>query len=184
MCVKSSAARILASALIVTFPLPVTPPALAATADGTAAISGTLFSATSSTPLAGARLHLKDPVTGASFVSSVAGADGAFDLENVPASSYHLAVESNCSLYVVDAPVRLDADATRHVRVAVRETGRGRGGRADSETPDADKKEGKEKSFWTNPLTATLLVVGGAILVGVIVDQATNEDAPASPSLP
>lgn len=179
MRVKGSVARILASTLIVMFPLAAMPPAIAAS--GGAAISGTVFSASSSTPLAGARLFLKDPATGASYVSSVSGADGAFDAVSVPASSYRVAIEADGALYVVDAPVTVPAGSSRHLRVAIREAGRGRGGRADSEMPDSDKKkEEKDTSFWSNPLTATLIVVGGAILVGVIVDQATNDDDQAA----
>lgn len=185
MRTKSPAVRILASILVLVFPLTATP-LLAGV--GTASISGTLFSAATSTPLAGARLHLKDAATGGSYVSSPAGIDGAFDVANLPASSYRIAVESNGGLYVVDTPVKLDAGAPRHLRLAVRTTGRGRSGRADSgaKAEEANKNGAQDTSFWSNPLTATLLVVGGAILVGVIVDQATDDDnsTPASASAP
>jgi hypothetical protein len=185
MRMKSPAARILASTLIVMFPLPAMPPTIAAS--GGATISGTLFSASSSAPLAGARLFLKDPASGASYTSSLSGADGSFDTVSVPASSYRVAIESNGGLYVVDTPVTLDAGSSRHLRVAVREMERARAGRAEGETPppEGQKAAAEDTSFWSNPLTATLVVVGGAILVGVLVDNATNDDdEPASAFAP
>jgi len=185
MRVKSPATRILATVLLLVFPSTASP--LLATVE-TASISGTLFSVTSSTPLAGARLHLED-ARGSSYVSAPAGVDGAFDVGGLPASSYRVAVESNGALYVVNTPVKLEAGASQRVRLAVRDGGRGRGrsGRAESGTTESGKTEEEKKngtSFWSNPLTATLIVVAGAVVVGVIVDQATSDDAIASPSLP
>ena len=186
MRVKSPATRILATVLLLVFPSTASP--LLATVE-TASISGTLFSVTSSTPLAGARLHLED-ARGGSYVSAPAGVDGAFDVGGLPASSYRVAVESKGALYVVNTPVKLQAGASQRVRLAVRDgggKGRGRSGRAESGTTESGKTEEEKKngtSFWSNPLTATLIVVAGAVVVGVIVDQATSDDAVASPSLP
>jgi len=185
MRVKSPATRILATVLLLVFPSTASP--LLATVE-TASISGTLFSVTSSTPLAGARLNLED-ARGGSYVSAPAGVDGAFDVGGLPASSYRVAVESNGALYVVNTPVKLEAGASQRVRLAVRDgggRGRGRSGRAESGTTESGKAEENKNgtSFWSNPLTATLIVVAGAVLVGVIVDQSTSDDTPASPSLP
>jgi len=187
MRTTSPATRILATVLLLVFPLTASPlfAVTGAMPGGTASISGTLFSVSSATPLAGARLHLED-ARGSSYVSAPAGVDGAFDVVDLPASSYKVAVESHGSLYVVDTPVKLEPGASQRVRLAVRDggKGRGRGGREETTPPPPNKTGAKDTSFWSNPLTATLIVVGGAILVGVIVDQATNDDTPASPSLP
>jgi hypothetical protein len=181
MGTKKLGMRILAASLVLLFPV-TTSPVLAGAS--TASLSGQLFSVVSSEPLVGAKLHLQDPATGRSYVSSPTEADGRVDVAQLPPSSYRIAVESNGGLYVVDAPVKLDAGEARSVRLSVREAGgRGRAGRAESGSTPSDPGN---TSFWSNPLTATLVVVGAAILVGVIVDEATSDDdeTPASPSNP
>lgn len=167
--------RWLASALILVFPLS-TVPLSAAT---TASISGQLVGASDLAPIAGARLHVEDPDQKVSFVSTATGADGKFDLSSLPSSSYRLSVESNDGLYVVDSPVHLSPGEARHVRLAVGPTPRKGGtGRA------ASGKGSGGTTLWSNPLTATLIVVGAAIVVGVAVDSATNDEEPASASAP
>jgi len=45
-----------------------------------------------------------------------------------------------------------------------------------------EASEGKKGlSFWDNPLTATLIVLGAAVVVGVVVDELTDDDE-ASPN--
>lgn len=112
------------------------------------------------------------------------GPDGSFRLDSVPAGSVELAVETAKGLYVVDTPLTLAPGKTQNVKLALK-------GRDDT-TPTGDKggtadknKKKKGTSIWNNPLTATLIVVGGAIVVGLIVDQVSNNDEnPASPSGP
>jgi hypothetical protein len=168
--------RIVASALILVFPLATAP----LSAGETASISGQLVGATNFVPLAGAKLHVEDTAKGISFVSGLTGVDGRFDLDSLPSSSYRLSVESNHGLYVVDTPLHLNSGQARHLRLAVGGDSPRRGG-----TGRASGSKGMSGgTFWSNPLTATLIVVGAAIVVGVVVNSATNNQAPASASLP
>ncbi len=144
----------------------------------TAALSGRIMARSGQTLEGTVRLHAGDAKTGAVYSSEPLGTDGTFEIRNLPASSYRLAVEADGGLYVVETPIRLDAGANRTVQLAIQAQAATATGRLNA----AEKKPGAA-SFWENPLTATLIVIGGAILVGIIVDEATDEDN-ASPSSP
>jgi hypothetical protein len=113
---------------------------------------------------------------------------GAFHLDAVPAGSVELAVETAEGLYVVETPITLAPGATRQVQLALR----GRQGTtpaAPSGTPPPQPPPKKTKGgFWDNPLTATLVIVGGAIVTGLIIDQVEGDSGDqsnsASPSNP
>jgi len=106
-------------------------------------------------------------------------ADGSFLAEGIPAGPVSLAVETSAGLYTVETPVAIAPGATRTVSLALR-------GR--QETPPAppteEQKKKKGAGFWSNPLYASLVVIGGAIVVGLIIDSATKSDSnpTASPS--
>jgi hypothetical protein len=105
-------------------------------------------------------------------------ADGSFRMEGIPAGPAELAIETSAGLYVVATPVVIAPGATRRVQLAY-------GGRQDTgppATPESDAKK-KRGGIWANPATATLIIIGSAIVVGVAIDQMThNASAPASPS--
>jgi hypothetical protein len=112
---------------------------------------------------------------------------GAFHLDAVPAGSVELAVETAEGLYVVDTPVTIAPGATRQVQLAVR----GRQGTtpaAPTNPPPPQPPPKKPKGgLWDNPLTATLVIVGGAIVTGLIIDAVegdSNDQSAASPSNP
>ena len=113
---------------------------------------------------------------------------GAFRLDAVPAGAVELAVETTEGLYVVETPVTLAPGATRQVQLALR----GRQGTTPAapsnppppQPPANNKKTG---SLWDNPLTATLIVIGGAVATGLIIDAVDDDDNnsnAASPSNP
>lgn len=107
----------------------------------------------------------------------VAG-DGSFSATGIPVGPTELAIETSEGLYVVATPVAIAPGTTRRVQLAY-------GGRQDSSAPPPPEKEKKKKSggFWSNPLTASLIIVGSAIVVGVAIDQLTQSDnEPVSPS--
>ena len=150
-------------------------PAAAATAPGT--LSGHIVAADSKAPLAGARLHVGDPRSNAVRSSAPTGADGRFEVAGLPAAAYEIAVESRGGLYVVDSPLRLEPGEHRTVQLAIA---------SGQEAPTAPPGSAPKKTaatFWNNPLTATLVVVGAAVIVGVIVEQTTSNDT-TSPSNP
>ena len=110
--------------------------------------------------------------------SAPVAADGSFLFETLSPGPTQLTVETSEGLYVVAAPLVLAPGTTRRVQLAF-------GGRKD--TSAAPQKTGKTKAphGWANPVTATLVVVGSAIVVGVAVDQLTkSSQAAASPSVP
>jgi len=111
-------------------------------------------------------------------IPAAVAADGSFEATGVPAGPSELAIETSEGLYVVATPVAIAPGITRRVQLAY-------GGRQDSSAPPPPKKEKKKKGggFWANPLSATLVVVGSAIVVGFAVDELTHSNnEPVSPS--
>jgi hypothetical protein len=114
------------------------------------------------------------------------GQNGSFRIDAVPAGTVELAVETAEGMYVVETPITIAPGATRQVQLALR-------GRQDTApmnpetnpppTPAPYKKTG---TLWDNPLTATLIVVGGAVVTGLIIDAIDDDtNTPtASPSNP
>ncbi len=177
MVMRSMIAKVVAALLVVALQLAFTP---LSASPGSASLSGQVVVAQSRAPLAGVRLHVADSKT-QKIVSSVpTSADGKFTVSDLPPSSYQLAVESDGKLFVADAPVRLAAGASRTVEVAVDPNATGRLAK------DASKGGyGSGMSAWNNPLTATLIVIGAAVVIGFAVDRATEDDEePSSPSAP
>lgn len=133
------------------------------------AISGAIVNAETHQPIAGARLHVGNPTTGKIYTSDATRDDGAFVVSDLPAAGYELAVESGERLFVVGSPVEIAPGQSRSVQVAVRDD------RASGLAP-AQTSSGQSRSFWNNPLTAALVVVGSAIVVGLGVEALTNDN--------
>jgi hypothetical protein len=144
-------------------------------AGATAALDGSIVRSADQTPLEGARLHASNPKTGELFSSGPAGDDGRVMIDELPAATYSLAVESGGGLYLVEAPVPIEAGSRQTVNLAV--------------TPqpfdakkDKDPSE-KKSSIKENPLTAALIVAGIAVVIGLLFYD-DDDDAVRSPSLP
>jgi len=145
-----------------------------------ATLTGSIVRSADGSPLAGARLHVSDPKTGKIFSSPPATDDGAFTLAELPPSTYALAVESEGGLYLVGTPLQLAPAATRTVNLAVNPQSVLRDGEAESDDDD-DEKWG----FFENPLTATLIILGVATVLGIAVDNLSDDDKKKkSPSAP
>ena len=166
--------KILGSALVVLLlaPAPVW-------ASATGALSGRIL------PVAGAPRASQVWLAGADASSQPKSvpvlADGSFRADGLPAGALSMAVETSAGLYTVDTPVAIAPGATRTVSLALR----GRQGTTTPPSEEEKKKKKKAGGFWSNPLYASLAVIGSAIVVGVIIDQATNNDnntSTASPS--
>jgi len=111
-------------------------------------------------------------------IPAAVAADGSFEATGIPPGPSELAIETSEGLYVVATPFAIAPGATRRVQLAY-------GGRQDTSAPPPPEKEKKKKGggFWANPLTATLIIVGSAILVGFAINQLTQSDnEPVSPS--
>lgn len=107
-------------------------------------------------------------------------ADGSFRAAGVPAGLAHLAIETPAGVYVVASPVSVAPGATQSLQLAIA------GGEDTSPAPAAETEKKKKKSgIWANPASATLIIIGSAIIVGVVIDQLVkSETVPVSPSSP
>jgi hypothetical protein len=122
-----------------------------------------------------ARAVLVAPPGSARPLRGAVGADGSFHVEGVPAGTVDLAVETADGLYVVATPVAIAPGATRNLQLAL--------GRQDTSPPPGEKKAKRAGGVWANPLYATLIVVGAAVVVGVAISALTESNShPASPS--
>jgi len=129
-------------------------------------------------PASGSELVPKTVWVGA--VPAAVARDGSFRADAIPAGPAELAIETSEGLYLVATPVAIAPGTTRHVQLAF-------GGRQDSSAPPPAEKEKKKKQggVWAHPATATLIVIGSAIVVGFAVDELTKSDGhPVSPSSP
>ncbi len=162
--------RLLSTGLIVSLPLLALP---ARSAGSTATLSGSIVWAADQTPLAGSKLHAGDAKTGEIFSSAPAGDDGSFALAELPASTYELAVESDGSLYLVGTPLTLAPGTAQTVNLAVsRQPGPSyANGENDDDNPGGF-------TFWDNPLTATLILVGFVVVVGLLFDSDSSGPPP------
>ena len=173
MTCSGTLARLVATVLVPALAWATVP---AATAPATGTITGHVLAAGSLAPLKGVQVHVGDPKTGEVRSSTATGDDGSFSVSGLAPSKYEIAVQSSQTLYVAGGSVALAAGETRAVQVAVNQ----------QTAPSPNDKEKKDRggtAWWNNPFTATLIVLGSAVLIGVLVDQATDdEETPASPS--
>jgi len=144
--------------------------ALPSFAEPSAVLDGTVLRADRTTPIAGAKIHLADADTGALVGSAPTAEDGSFHLDSLPGSDYRLAVEADGGLYVVPTALTLKDGETRRVHLAI--------------NPNAKLDKGStvgtsRLSFRNNPLTATLLLLGGLTVLGYFIGE-LDDDTPAS----
>jgi hypothetical protein len=142
----------------------------------TASITGRVMSAASWSPVEGATVLAVDRGSGSLHRSSPTNDEGSFRLDGLVPGSYSLAVEVEQGAFLSESAIPLRGGETRLVKVAI-----SRQEEPDAEPPSSGKK--KKGGPWGNPVTATLIVIGGAIIVGVLVDKSTDGgEGPASPS--
>ena len=177
---KLGAAAVLACLLAPIFP---------AQAGPTARLTGVVRAGAERAPVAGARVVAADRVTGRVTPSPVTAEGGAFTLPDLAPGSYEIAVQSGGGLFLVREPVQLAPGATRVVDITVGAPPAGAPAPNAADTPPATEDDSLKKGaagLWDNPLTASLLVLGSAFLVGVLVENATDDsDEPlGSPNSP
>ena len=71
-------------------------------------------------------------------------------------------------LYLIDNPLALAPAQAQHVNIAVSEKKQDTGAAV---VPESAKAKG-----WSNPLVAALIVVGGAVIIGLLIEASTDSD--------
>lgn len=158
----------------------------------TAVIRGTVFGADGLETIGGAVVRVANIETRAVFSSVVTKADGAYRLTDLPAGSYDLAVDVPAGLFVSDGLVKAEAGKKTLVSMALREArqeevpaeegteagaekGEETGDDAGSEPePEPEKKKKKGGGFFRSATGAAILIVAGAVAVGVAASSATD----------
>ena len=169
--------KLLSTGLILSFPFLALP---ARSAGGTATLSGSIVWAADQTPLAGSKLHAGDPKTGEIFSSAPASDDGSFVLDELPAATYELAVESDGGLYIVGTPLTLAPGTAQTLNLAV-----SRQPLTNHEEEEGDDDNPGKFKLWDNPLMATLIIVGIVGVVGLLLGDGDSKGAPVvSGSMP
>jgi hypothetical protein len=137
-----------------------------------AVLSGTILRGNQHQPVSGAKLLVGDSSSGRIFASSATGSDGRFTVRNLPASTYELAIQSGGGLYPTGVPVQLASGAKQEIQLAF----------ADPSGPTSDSVQLERAGVWSNPLTATMVVLGGAVVVGLALEGATDDSSSGSAS--
>jgi hypothetical protein len=127
-------------------------------------------------PLAGARLLAAQADDGEVFRSEPTTGDGSFTLSDLPPGSYSLAVEIDDGIYLVQDPLPVVAGVKRVVQIAVGVEPSGSTGSVASATAG----ETPTPSVWSNPYSAGAIVLGLAIIVGVLVKNVTDDELAAT----
>jgi hypothetical protein len=165
---RSVTARLLAAVVVAALPAPSLP---AVPEPGSAELGGVILTA-EQTHLAGARLLAADPAQGKVYRSEPTAPNGSFALSGLEPGTYDLAVEVDGGLYLVEDPLYLVAGVKRTVRIAV-----GAEPPPEPGVPSPrDATTEQAPSLWNNPVSAGAIVLGIAIVVGVLVANATEDD--------
>ncbi len=171
MSTRPMMSKLLSTGLILSLPFLALP---ARSSDGFATLSGSIVWAADQTPLPGSKLHAGDPKTGEIFSSAPASDDGSFVLDELPAATYELAVESDGGLYLVGTPLTLAPGTAQTLNLAV----------SRQPVPNYDKNEddegpssGKPKN-WDNPGVTAGAVVGIVLVIGLLLGDSDSNGPP------
>jgi hypothetical protein len=167
--------------------MPLSTIANAAVQQNSAEIRGVIVGADGLTAVAGVTVKAANLETSQVFESARTGSDGAYDIAALPAGPYELAVETSAGrLYATDTTVQAGAGKRTMVSLSLRpdnqegqpekpkeEPPKTDEGKPEQPKPDqpaepapdtAAKKKGT--SFWRSKTGASILIVGGAIVLG------------------
>jgi len=156
---------------------------LAAPASGgspTATLSGEIVSASARAPVPGVVVRVVNPGTGDLYTSSPTDDKGAFELHALPAATYSVAVQRGNGVFGAASPIILAPGEHRSVQVALYD-------QEAAPSPAEAQTPAYKSSVWENPLTATAIALGIAVVVGYAVQEWIGTDSKksvASPSQP
>ena len=146
-------------------------------------LNGSIVRSADQSPMVGARIHIANPRTKEIFSSAPAGRKGSFSVAEIPADRYSLAVEHEGGLYVVETPLQVTEGGQQTLNLAVSPM-------SDLEKSNLETSDDSDNpggfALWDNPLTATLLGLGIAVVVGAAIggddDSARKSSSPSMPN--
>lgn len=162
--------RLLAAALIAWVA-----PALAAPPP--ASLTGRIVDAGTRAPLAGATVLLVDPTTRTSHRSNPTDGEGTFSVPALPAAAYEVAVQAAGTVHVLEGSLRMAAGQARTLELVVAQTD----DPTDDGVEDPVPPQRRLATIWSKPGAATAIVLGAAVVVGIAVDQLSDDEPAASP---
>jgi len=145
-------------------------------------LDGSIVRSVDQSPMVGARIHIANPRTKEIISSAPAGRKGSFVVSEIPADRYSLAVEHEGGLYVVETPLQVTDGGKQTLNLSVAPM-------SDQEKSNLENSNDKDNpagfALWDNPLSAALVVLGIAVVVGVVIDgDDDSSDSNSSPSMP
>jgi len=163
----SLANKTLAVALIVGVQLLVSP---APAATPPAALSGQIVSAEERAPVPGVVVRMVDPGTGDLYTSPPTDDKGVFAIDSLPASVYSLSVQQDEGVFVAGSNIVLAPGQHRSVQVAVY-------AKKAQDGPEAAQDPEYKQGALENPLTATLIALGIAVVLGAAAHEAFGSES-------
>ena len=127
--------------------------------EGLASIRGVLFRSDETTRIKGATVTAINTRTGRRYVSNYTGENGAYEVKDLPAGTYDIAIESSDRLYVTDSLVDLSEKQRLYLSFALQAKGSAAPGAASGPapgatsdaTPDSAAEKGHAKVTFTDP---------------------------------
>ena len=123
--------------------------------EGLASIRGVLFRSDETTRIKGATVTAINTRTGRRYVSNYTGENGAYEVKELPAGTYDIAIESSDRLYVTDSLVDLSEKQRLYLSFALQAKGSAAPGAASGPapgaTPDSVSEKGHAKVTFTDP---------------------------------
>ena len=153
------------------------------------------------TPVPGVSVKAANVDTEQIYASVKTGQDGIYKLTGLPAGSYDLAVETSEGLYAADTLVEAIPGKRVIVSLAIKsvaqegqpaegekagekgeaDKGKEEGKNDDKAEPEPYKNPKKRKGFWRSPWGALVVIIPGAVLLGVLANAIVGDSEPVTP---
>lgn len=120
--------------------------------EGLASIRGVLFRSDETTRVKGATVTAINTRTGRRYVSNFTGENGAYEVKDLPAGTYDIAIESSERLYVTESLVDLAEKQRLYLSFSLQAKGAAAPGTgATGASPDSAAEKGQAKVTFTDP---------------------------------